>query len=558
MKAIPEILPDILQAAAGQYPGHGVGFVRPDRSVRFLTYPELLATAHRYLSGMQQLGLKRGEIVIFSLDRAEEIVPALWGCFLGGIVPALLQPPVSFSGYNPAAEKAEKVFRILGRPRVILSHAHLDSWGSGNIPGEKLVDFSTIPLPDAPADIPRLNSGDLALIQFSSGSTGDPKGIMLTHENILVNVGDIMKGIDLRPPDITINWMPLYHDMGLFGFHLTAIFVQYTHYLLDPADFVKNPFLWLDAIHDLKGTVTACPNFGQIVLNRFMGRKPSRAWDLSRIRVLFNGAEPISIPVMNEFLDALAPFGLRWEAMFPAYGMAEATLAVTFPPMMQGAEVRAYRRSDLLREGKAVPAGPGETDCMEMVSVGKPLEHCEVRIADSQGSPVGERTVGQIFIKGKNVTTGYFNNPEETARILSEGWLHTGDLGFRDRGDLFITGRLKDIIFINGTNYYAHDLESITRRLKEIPAGKIVMSGYFDEQEGRDKVVVFLVGADSEALRNTFRKIRDLFLQTIGLLIDTFVPIRSGDIPRTSSGKIQRYKLVDRFLRKEFPVVVKI
>jgi acyl-CoA synthetase (AMP-forming)/AMP-acid ligase II len=558
LERAPQILTEILHSAAEQYPDHGIGYIRPDKNIRFQTYPELLEEAKQVLSGFQQLGIKKGEKVIFSLDTCEEIIPVLWACFLGGIVPALLQPPVSFSGYNPAAEKAGKVFRILHSPWVILSHSHLDSWRSSDIPDDRLIDILEIPRPGTPPSIPEIKSSNLALIQFSSGSTGDPKGIMLNHRNILVNVGDIMNGIDLRPNDITVNWMPLYHDMGLFGFHITAVFVRYTHYLLDPVDFVKNPFLWLDILSETKCTVTACPNFGQIVVNRFMNRKPAKNWDLSGIRVMFNGAEPISIPVMNEFLNTLKPFGLRSESMFPAYGMAEATLAATFPPMMKGADVRSYRRNTLLKEGLAVPALSSGQDVIELVSVGKPLEHCSLKIVNHRGFPVEEGTIGHIFVKGENVSSGYFNNPAETKKVFSDEWLLTGDLGFQERGDLFITGRTKDIIFINGTNYYAHDLETITRQLKEIPPGKIVMSGYFDEEEGRDKVIVFLVGADTEAIRKTFAGIQELFLKDLGLLIDTFIPIRSGDIPRTSSGKIQRYKLVERFLGNEFPVVVKI
>ncbi len=551
-------MPDILHFAAEEFPDHGVGFVRPDRSVLFRSYPDLVLEANKYLAGLQELGITKGEKVIFSLDTCEEIVPMLWACFLGGIVPALLQPPVSFSGYNPAAEKAGKVFRILKSPRVILSHAHMDAWISSDIPRERLLDISEIPRREAAPAVPEIKPSDLALIQFSSGSTGDPKGIMLNHRNILVNVGDIMKGIDLRPDDITINWMPLYHDMGLFGFHITAIFVRYTHYLLDPADFVKNPFLWIDALNDLKGTVTACPNFGQIILNRFISRKPGKDWDLSRIRVMFNGAEPISVPVMREFLEMLKPFGMRPESMFPAYGMAEATLAATFPPMMKGADVRTYKRSSLLKEGLAIAAGPGDPDAMELVSIGKPLEHCSLKIVNDRGDTVPEGTIGHILISGENVSSGYINNPAETKKVFREGWLHTGDQGFRDKGDLFITGRTKDIIFINGTNYYAHDLETIARQIKEIPHGKLVMSGYFDELEGKDKVLVFLVGANTEEVRNLFARLQDLFLVQLGLLIDTFIPIRSGDIPRTSSGKVQRYKLVERFMKREFTGVVKL
>ncbi|MDP4280668.1 MAG: AMP-binding protein [Bacteroidota bacterium] len=555
---IPTTLPEALDRAIKDYPTHGVGFIHNDKSVRWLTYSELREEALGILSGFRNRGIATGEIVILSLDTCEEIVPILWACILGGIVPAMLQPPVSFSDYNPAAEKAGKVYKILDSPRIILSHSHMEIWRSSGISEDKLIDINEIPHANGDPQIATPKPDDLVVIQFSSGSTGDPKGIMLSHRNVLTNIYDIIKGSELVPEDITINWMPLYHDMGLFGFHITPVVCRFSHYLMDPADFVKNPFLWLDSLDEKNCTVTACPNFGEMVVNRYLSRRTVKNWDLSKIRVLFNGAEPISVPVMNEFTEALKLFGLRPESMFPCYGMAEATLAITFGPVLRGAEVMNFRREPILKKGIAVPAEAGETDVMELVNLGKALDNCRLKIADSKGNPLEENKVGNIYLKGGNVTRGYFNNPETTRKTFRDGWLYTGDLGFMYHGNLFVTGRIKDIIFINGINYYAHDLEIIALQVNGISAGKIVMSGYFDEKEGRDKVVVFMVGANTPAVHETFQQIRDLFLQKAGLSIDTFIPIRSGDIPRTSSGKIQRYKLVNRFLRNEFPVILNL
>ena len=229
-KQPPETLPELLVNTARDYPGKGIGFIRHDRSVKFVTYPRLLSQALDILLGLQHMGIRRGETAILSLDSAEEIVPVLWACFLGGIIPALLQPPVSFSEYNPAAEKAGKVFKVLGSPRVILSHTHFGTWRSGKIPVKQLIDVSEIRIAGEKPEIPEHSPDDPVLIQFSSGSTGDPKGIMLSHRNILVNVSDIIKGIKLTNGDISVNWMPLYHDMGLFGFQITPVYVGMTHY----------------------------------------------------------------------------------------------------------------------------------------------------------------------------------------------------------------------------------------------------------------------------------------------------------------------------------------
>lgn len=551
-------LPELLLSNAVNFPEHGIGYVHSDRSVQFETFPELLVHARTILGGLQNAGISQGDKIILSLDGSSEIIPALWACFLGGIVPALLQPPVSFSSYNPAAEKAEKVFRQLNSPLIVVSRRHIDSWKSSQIHEDKLIDYASLSndFPFEEAD--HLTSNDLALIQFSSGSTGDPKGVMLTHNNVLFNIKDIIKGIHLGSEDVSVNWMPLYHDMGLFGFHITPVCTGTTQYFVEPADFVKDPFLWLDMISSKGGTITGCPNFGQMLVNRHLSRKPGKEWDFSSLRIIFNGAEPISVPIMNEFLDRLKPFGLDPKAMFPAYGMAECTLAVTFPPIDKGAAVISFDREKLLKEGKAVPVDTDHQDSIQLVNLGRSLEHCKISIRDDEGKSVPEATVGHLLVKGENVTSGYFRNPAISVESFSGEWFRTGDLGFILGGDFFITGRAKDIIFINGVNYYAHDLETLAIGIPEVVFGKIVIAGYFDEEEGRDKIIVFLVGSANEETNVLFRKIKDHFTKMTGLAIDTFIPVKSSDIPRTSSGKIQRYRMVNRFLKVEFPAVVKL
>ena len=553
---IPDNLPSLLTAASGKFPLHGVGFAGPDRSITFLTFAELEVKALSMLAGMQARGLTKGDVVILSLEKSEEIIPVLWGCFIGGIIPALLQPPVTFTEYNPAAEKTEKVFHLLERPHVILSHDHAENWRSSLIPADLLIDVAGLAGSARLALRAGLSPSDLALIQFSSGSTGDPKGVMLTHSNIIVNTADIIRGIALEPGDVSVNWMPLYHDMGLIGFHITPVFAGVTQYFIDPVDFVKNPAIWLDIMSLKKCTITACPNFGQLLVTRYLGRRAAQEWDLSPVRILFNGAEPISVATMRTFLDGLKPFNLNPVAMFPAYGLAEATLAVTFPDRLREAGVKAFRRSELIGKGVAIEAAEGESNIIELVNLGRSLEHCGVMVADDRHNPIPAGMVGNVLVKGANLTAGYYGNPEVSARAFNGEWLLTGDLGFLFCEDLYITGRSKDIIFINGINYYSHDLETIALKLENVSGGKIVITGYFDETEGRDKLLIFLAGADNEATRFLCREIKNHFSAVIGLSTETFVLIRSGDIPRTSSGKIQRYKLVERFRLGSFSNII--
>jgi acyl-CoA synthetase (AMP-forming)/AMP-acid ligase II len=552
---IPDILPEILHRTVKDHPEQGIGFVHPDRSIHFVTYPQLLEQAMGMLAGLQSRGLQKGSFLIISIDQCKEIIPVLWACFIGGIVPALLQPPVTFTEYNPAAEKAGKVFHILDRPYVIFSHTHYESWKTSHVPSDLLLDVAGIhgnPDEAKPAD---LHPDDLVLIQFSSGSTGDPKGIMLTHMNIIVNTFDITTGLKLKPFDVSTSWMPLYHDMGLLGFHITPVYNKCSHYLINPIDFVKNPLLWLDILHEKKTSISACPSFGQILVNRALKRRVTKDWDLSHLRVVFNAAEPISVSIMQEFLQNLKEYNLHPEAMFPAYGLAEATLAVTFASLEKEAEVVRFQRISLLRLGMAVPADPIDDNIIELVNLGKPLTNCQVRIVNDQGKELGERSIGTVLVKGPNVSSGYYKNAHATKTVFQDGWLHTGDLGFIYKRDLYIMGRSKDIIFINGTNYYAHDIETVMFSVDGIVPGKVVVAGYFDEVEGRDKLLVFLVGSDNDTMRSTFLSIRNQLQQTLGLHPEGFIPIKSNDIPRTSSGKIQRFKMVNRFLQGAFSIV---
>jgi len=555
---IPGTLPEVLRMASENYAGHGIGFIRPDHSINFQTYSGLEREATLILAGLQHIGISKGEMVILSLDTNEEIIPVLWSCFMGGIIPVLLQPPVSLSGYNPAAEKAQKVSGILGNPKVILSPSHAEAWRFSNIPERNMIDIADVPGISGPPLIPDLHPDDIALIQFSSGSTGDPKGVILTHRNILYNLKDISHGIRLTAEDISVSWMPLYHDMGLIGFHFTPTYAFVTQYLIEPVEFVKNPFLWLDILSEKKCTITGSPNFGQVLVNRYLNRKHPGKLDLSAIRVLFNGAEPISIHTMNEFITGLLPFGLRPESMLPAYGMAEATLAVTFSPLHGGAEIVSFDRDELLRKGRAIQLKENAGTAVQLVNVGKPLDHCSVMISDENGNPLEEGIIGHVRVKGESITRGYYNNPVLTLQSFSGEWFHTGDMGFIVNGDLFITGRSKDIIFINGMNYYSHDLEDIAIQVDDVTNGKIVVAGYFNEEEGRDNLVVFLVGHDNDSIRKKFMAIRNHLMKTIGLTPEIFIPVRSDDIPRTGDGKIQRYKMVSRFLNGEFPKVLRI
>ena len=545
-------LADLLLTAAEASTDRGTGFVNPDGSIKFLTYRELLARAKPFTAGLAAKGLAPGDKVMLVMTKNEEIIPVLWACFLSGLVPTILQPPVSFTEFNQPAQKIENVYRILQNPKVILSAELLQGFHSDVISSESLINADELKSQDGEPFLFTPDWTDTAFIQFSSGSTGDPKGIILTHKNILTNLEAISVGLDLSDQDITVNWMPLYHDMGLFGFHLGAVFSQSDIYLIDPVDFVKKPSIWPELMDKVKCTITGCPNFGQALLLRYLKNREEKSWDLSSLKAIINGAEPISFRIMSDFINRLSVYRLRKESMMPAYGMAEATLAITFSDLLKEPVITSFNRTMLQKEGKAKLEKNNPTEMLELVGVGKPLNDIEIRVVDEKGNLMENSIDGHLEIRGAGITSGYYNDPSETRNSFENGWLKTGDKGFFFEGNLYITGRVKDIIFVRGQNLYAHDLENLAGKYSDISYGKVIIGGVFDPKKGQDQIILFLVGSPNKATCESFLGLRNFFRDTYGINIDVFVPVRSNQVPKTSSGKIQRYKLISNYQNGEF------
>ncbi|MBP6976894.1 MAG: AMP-binding protein [Bacteroidales bacterium] len=545
-------VPDLLIKVVEVYPHKGIGFVQADGRIKFMTYQELLSRASALLGNLQASGLAPGDKVMIVMIRNVEIVSVLWACFLGGFIPTILQPPLSFTEFNQPAQKIDNVFRTLQNPKIILSADLYGSFQSDVIPAASLINAEELKNQTEEFVWTKPKESDIAFIQFSSGSTGDPKGIILTHKNILTNIAAIGAGLDFHNTDVFTNWMPLYHDMGLFGYHICPIFSLSNQYLIDPVDFVKKPSLWLDVMDEVRCTITGCPNFGQALLLRYLKNREVNPWDLSSIKGIVNGAEPISPRIMNGFLDSLSGYGLRKESMMPAYGMAEATLAITFSELLKAPVITTFNRTLLQKEGKAVLEKEDTHDMIELVSVGKPLNDIEMRIVSERGHPLGEGFEGHIQIRGSGITSGYYNNPAETRNSFSNTFLKTGDKGFIFDDNLYITGRIKDIIFVRGKNLYAHDLENLAIKHSDIPYGKVIIAGLFDPKKGQDQILLFLVGSPNKSTCNTFLSLHQFFRDTYGVTINIFIPIRSNQVPKTSSGKIQRHKLVASYQNGEF------
>jgi acyl-CoA synthetase (AMP-forming)/AMP-acid ligase II len=542
-------LPDILKRAILIHPDLSINYFDKNGNLQTQTYQELLTKSEKIAAGLFNLGLRKGDKIIIATQNNRETIELLWGSFLLGLVPTVLQPPMTFSGYNPSVVKLMNVFEQMEKPCIFMSSEITDK---GDLPAGKLKHLGDLdcsgnfPLPD-------LKPEDLAFIQFSSGSTGDPKGIMLTHKNLMVNMDAIRIGLDLHYPDHIGNWMPLFHDMGLIGYHLTPLYSISFQYQLDTLDFIMNPSLWIKMMSDHKITVTGCPNFGlALVLRHLSRKKPESGWDLSSMKALLNGAEPISVKIMQDFIDAVSPFHFRSEAMMPVYGMAESTLAISFTPLMEPSVITAFDSFMLDRENIAVPDNAESPSARLLTSVGIALNDVEIRIVDEHDQPVAECFAGHIQLKGDGITKGYYHNLVATEKAFCGEWFRTGDIGFFYQENLYISGRFKDIIFKNGKNYFANDLEVIACSLEGISYGKVCFGGTTAKETGHDKIIAFVAGISESKAPEKFLELRNLLRSNLGITVDEMVVIKSNEIPKTSSGKLQRFKLMQRYINHEF------
>ncbi len=538
-----------------------ITFHNGENDSRQLSFAQLNDRALGLLHHLQQLGAKPGDKVILLLNSNEQFVDAFWAAVLGGIVPV----PVAIGISDEHRHKLLRIARKLGQPFLYTDRRtldRLDAFSAANGTPDDQDTFASLRGRSLCADeVPDIRikaqpydaqPEDIAFIQFSSGSTSEPKGVVLTHANLIANIDGSTQAAGFNENDTSLSWMPLTHDMGLIGFHL-VMFANRVHAHLMPTElFVRRPLLWLSIASQVHATILCSPNFGYRHYLKVLGERSPGNLDLSAVRLIFNGAEPISVELCEEFLARLASQSLDRNAMFPVYGLAEASLAVSFPPVG-----RAYRAVQLNRHKLAVGTRAevlqrASRDALGLVSVGKAIPLCELRIAADDDTPLADGHIGHIHIRGGNVTGGYFNAPEVNAETFTaDGWLRTGDLGLVLDGETYITGRYKEILFVNGQNYYPHDLEAIAQRAPGMELGKVVVAGARPPGAETDQLVVFLLHrGDLADFLPVATEATRLINEHTGLEVADVVPVNR--IPKTTSGKIQRHLLEEQYAEGEF------
>jgi acyl-CoA synthetase (AMP-forming)/AMP-acid ligase II len=549
-------LVDLLESNRGV--DRAVCYVKGENAERRLPYGEVHARALGILHQLQEMGARRGDKLIIFLSDNEQFLDAFWAAVCGGIIPV----PLSVGLNDEHRHKLLRVARRLDGPLLYTDAKNLQRLDALSAQVGESALFASLKarsfLVESVTDISRAGKlyrptpDDLAMIQFSSGSTSEPKGVMLTHGNLMANCAAVTAVSKLCETDVSLSWMPLTHDMGLIGFYLMQ-FANRVQINLMPTDlFVRRPLLWLQIASQKRATITCSPNFGYRHFLKVLGGRRLEGVDLSSIRLIYNGAEPISVQLCNEFIGALDHTGLSRRAMYPVYGLAEASLAVTLPEINSGYRwIRANRH--WLNVGRKIELNPADArDLLEIVCVGSAVPTTEVRVVDGMRATLADGSVGHILMRGKSVTRGYFGDPAATAAAFdAEGWLDTGDLGVIHEGDLYITGRAKEIIVINGQNYYPYDLENIAQRAPGLELGKVVVAGVRRPGAQTEELVVFVLhrGGMAEFVP-TARAVSRLVNEHTGLDVAKVIPVKK--IPKTTSGKVQRHVLEQAHINGDF------
>jgi 1-acyl-sn-glycerol-3-phosphate acyltransferase len=532
-----------------------------DQRPQVINYAELLAGASSVANGLADRGLAQGETVSIMLPTGQDFFFAFFGVLLAGGVPVPIYPPFKASQLEEYAQRQSRILQNAGARLLIAFRqaerlAHLLKAGIPTLRG--VVTVQELSAESGRRQFHRpgpITRGDqVALIQYTSGSTGDPKGVVLTHANLLSNIRAIGGGLKLQPQDLGVSWLPLYHDMGLIGSWLTALCYGVPIAILSPLAFLSRPERWLWAIHEHRGTVSAAPNFAYELCARKIDGQAIEGLDLSCWRAAVNGAEPISPETLERFTRRFEPYGFRAEALLPVYGLAESSVALTFPPLDRKPRLDRIKREPFENSGTAVPCLESETSFLSFVSEGKPLAGHEVRVVDDAQHETGERVQGHIQFRGPSTMQGYFRNAAATDAVMHEnGWVDTGDLGYLADGELFVTARIKDVIIKGGRNLYPQEVEAVASEVAGVRRGCVAAFGVSDERLGTEKLVVVA------ETRETDRLLQDQIEAEIisrvdaqlGLPPDVVRLVAPQTVPKTSSGKIRRDACKQMYVRDQ-------
>ena len=541
-KNSPSILATILQRAAYQSPEQECIYIQPDGSEQVQSYQDLLLDAQRILAGLRRLGLKPQDKVIFQIDQGQDFIPAFWGCVLGGFVPVPISIAPTYEQVNSAVKKLHNTWQMLEKPIILTSTGLAVSIRSLptllNIENLQIETVDNLRNNQPDLNIYQSKPDDLALLLLTSGSTGMPKGVMLSHCNLLSATGGLAQINKVSSQDIALNWMPLDH-VGVIVFLLLMPIELNCKQIHVPTELIlQNPIQLLDLIQRHKATTSWAPNFAFSLINERSSEINQGTWDLSSMRLLVNAGEQIVVKTARTFLKLLQPHGLPTNAIHPAFGMSETSAGIT---MSNSFSLET------------------SSDDMSFVELGSSIPGASIRITDDNNQVVSEGVIGRFQVKGLSVTSGYYQNPESNDQAFcKDGWFNTGDLGYLHLGRLVLTGREKDDIVINGINYYSHEIEAVVEEVEGVDVSYTAALSVRLHSHNADRLAIFFSSTISTQsfLKELIKKIRGAVVKNIGINPNYIIPVKKEVIPKTAIGKIQRSQLRKRFEAGEFDHII--
>lgn len=539
-----------------------ITFIHGFNSETQISYKELYSQALIRLSYLQNQSVPQDSHIIIYTNDLQEFLVTFWACILGGIVAV----PVAIGISDEHKSKLMRIFKKLEHARIVtdskqhellLRYLQQNPDLSESQVRESTLLLENMPTNGEPARPIATKPERTAFIQFSSGSTREPKGIILSHANVIADAWGCGQRNHYNGNDTFLGWMPLTHDMGIVGFHLFPLLHQAKQCLIPTDLFSRRPLIWFKKVSEFRATVLSSPNFGyKHYLKTFM-TKPDDSLDLSSVRVIYNGAEPISVELCQKFLDTMEPYGLKRTSIQPVYGLAESTLVSAMPDVNKGLNYVCVDRHQLKIGDRVCISECDDNNALAFAIEGPAIETCEIKITDDHNNSLDEETVGEIQIRGAAVTQGFYHDETATrSAFTGDGWLNTGDVGFIYQGQLVVSGRTKEIIFINGQNYYPHDLETIALEADPyLELGKIVAYGLTQDVAENSELIFFVVFRnDLDKFAPIARNITRHINEHTGLQVNQVIPVPR--IPKTTSGKIQRHHLGANYMDGQYQELI--
>lgn len=551
-----QTLVEVLEWHAARHPDRLHLTVLQDETtiVGALTYGELAARARNLARGLIAQDILAGDRVALMLPTSIDFFIAFFGTLYAGAIPVPIYPPMRLSQIEDHLRRQTGILRNASA-RLLITMPE-----GRRLAGLLRAQVETLKAAESIEDLERsttvtglpqvTDSSSMALIQYTSGSTGDPKGVVLSHANLLANIRAMGGVMEASSADIFVSWLPLYHDMGLIGAWLGCLYFGAPLYAMSPLSFLIRPESWLWAIHRFHATFSASPNFGfELCLNK-VADADLEGLDLSSLRMVANGAEPVSVQTTRRFIDRFGQYGFPAGAMAPVYGLAESSVGLAFPPLGRPPVIDRVDRDQLSLHGRADPAKPDDPKAIEIMACGQPLPGHEIRIVDAAGLELGERREGRLEFRGPSTTRGYFHNEVKTRELIHDGWIDSADRAYMAGGDVYITGRIKDIIIRAGRHLYPQEIEEAVAGIPGIRKGGVAVFGVTDRASGTERVVVLAETREADPAKRAGLQARaqEVTTDIAGTPPDEVVLAPPSTVPKTSSGKIRRSAAREHYL----------